>query len=130
MGEAKRYKPLTNIKIHHYILIVALVVILIIPDAIVFNNKTLCLHKTILGVECPLCGMTRATHELFHLKFNSAFQYNPIIFLFFIVIVSDLFFVFYNNQSLHILRKSAFILLLIGLFVLYFLRIAWYFNWF
>jgi hypothetical protein len=37
-----------------------------------------CLFRTFTDLECPGCGMTRATHALLHGKFAEAFQFNPV----------------------------------------------------
>lgn len=39
-----------------------------------------CIHKSILGFECPLCGSTRATAEILHFNFSAAWHLNPAIF--------------------------------------------------
>ena len=42
--------------------------------------KLNCIHKTLLGVDCPLCGSTRATYELMHFHFGNTWNLNPAIF--------------------------------------------------
>ncbi|MFC7356305.1 DUF2752 domain-containing protein [Jejudonia soesokkakensis] len=37
--------------------------------------------RTITGFHCPGCGSQRALHQLFHLKFLSAFRLNPFMVL-------------------------------------------------
>ncbi|QOW12004.1 DUF2752 domain-containing protein [Kaistella flava (ex Peng et al. 2021)] len=52
-----------------------------------FYNPTLyqlfpkCIFKSATGLSCPGCGAQRATHELLHLNFKSAFAYNPLLVL-------------------------------------------------
>lgn len=36
-----------------------------------------CLMKAVLGIPCPVCGMTRAYLSLLRLDFRAAFEYNP-----------------------------------------------------
>lgn len=38
-----------------------------------------CIFKSLTGLSCPGCGAQRATHELLHLNFKSAFAYNPLL---------------------------------------------------
>lgn len=38
-----------------------------------------CIFKSITGLSCPGCGAQRATHELLHLNFKSAFAYNALL---------------------------------------------------
>ena len=40
-----------------------------------------CIFKSITGLSCPGCGAQRATHELLHLNFKSAFAYNALLVL-------------------------------------------------
>lgn len=35
-----------------------------------------CMFKSILGISCPGCGMTRAINEIIHLRFIEAFKLN------------------------------------------------------
>ena len=39
-----------------------------------------------VGIYCPTCGITRATHALLRLDFISALRYNPLIFLLIFVV--------------------------------------------
>ena len=39
-----------------------------------------CLFKSVFGVPCPTCGMTRAVMSLARLDFGSAFRYHPLVF--------------------------------------------------
>ena len=37
-----------------------------------------CVFRKVTGLECPGCGMTRATHAALHGRIGDAFQFNPI----------------------------------------------------
>jgi hypothetical protein len=37
-----------------------------------------CFFRRITGLECPGCGMTRATHAVLHGRFAEAFRLNPV----------------------------------------------------
>lgn len=37
-----------------------------------------CMFRKLTDLECPGCGMTRATYALLHGKFSEAFQLNPV----------------------------------------------------
>lgn len=39
-----------------------------------------CLFKTVTGLDCPSCGISRMCMALLHLRFADAFRYNPAIF--------------------------------------------------
>jgi len=45
----------------------------------------LCFFKMTTGLDCPGCGSTRALHALLHGRFEEAFLFNPLLFVFLIV---------------------------------------------
>lgn len=125
-----RNPKLINRLITYIIIVIILVVLYFIPDRILFESKeTLCLHKMIIGIGCPLCGITRAAHELLHLKFLSAFQYNFTIYFLSLFIVADFLNYLVPGTTLKVIRKIALILLLAGLGIIYGMRIGFYFGW-
>mgnify|MGYP002400473470 CR=1 FL=1 len=40
-----------------------------------------CPFKSVAGLDCPGCGSQRAIHELLHLNFRKAFEYNALLVL-------------------------------------------------
>jgi hypothetical protein len=125
-----RKAELTNRLIAYSLLLLLAAILYFIPDRILFESKdSFCLHKIILGIECPLCGMTRASHELLHLRFLSAFRYNFNVFLLSFFILTD--FANFMLPDLHLgkLKKITLILFLIGLGIIYIMRFGFYFGW-
>lgn len=49
-----------------------------------------CFFHTLFDIHCPGCGLTRAFMSLMKLDFQSAYNYNPLIF---IVIPSIIYFI-------------------------------------
>jgi hypothetical protein len=82
----------------------------------------------ILGIECPLCGMTRAAHELMHFRFLSAFQYNFTIYLLSLFILFDLAFYLVPRKKFRLMKKISLIALLSGFGIIYLLRLGFYFG--
>ena len=39
-----------------------------------------CAFKMLTGLECPGCGLTRASHHALHGRFGEAFRLNPLLF--------------------------------------------------
>jgi hypothetical protein len=39
-----------------------------------------CVFKAATGIECPGCGLTRASHQALHGRFGEAFRLNPLLF--------------------------------------------------
>ena len=121
---------LTNRVILYLVLVIILSVLYFIPDNLLFESReSLCMHKMILGIECPLCGMTRAAHELMHFKFLSAFQYNFTVYLLSLFILIDFLYIIFPALKLRTVRKITLILLLAGFGIIYGMRLGFYFGW-
>lgn len=121
---------LINRLVLYFVLIVILVVLYFIPEKVLFESReSFCVHKFILGIDCPLCGMTRAAHELLHFRFQSAFQYNFTIYLLSIFIIIDFMNYVFPFLRLRFIRKVSLILLLAGFGIIYGLRFGFYFGW-
>jgi hypothetical protein len=52
----------------------------LLPEKIIFNSEAVCMHYKWLGLQCPLCGLSRAGYSILHLRPGEAWQYNPLIF--------------------------------------------------
>lgn len=39
-----------------------------------------CVFKAATGLDCPGCGLTRASHHALHGRFGEAFRFNPLLF--------------------------------------------------
>jgi hypothetical protein len=68
--------------------------------------------------------MTRAIHQMLHLKLASAIQYNPAVALLPIYFVIDFASYFKPEKRLILIRRMVFWLAVISLAVLYIFRIA------
>ena len=40
-----------------------------------------CIWKSIFNVECPACGITRASISLLQFDFRTAYEFNPLVFI-------------------------------------------------
>lgn len=45
------------------------------------NGNSICLSKTLAGMECYACGMTRAVMHFIHFDFQEAWDYNKLSFI-------------------------------------------------
>lgn len=43
-----------------------------------FSVHNFCLIKTLFGIECPVCGVTRSVLNTMHFNFSRAFLYHPL----------------------------------------------------
>ena len=57
-------------------IIILLVIITFFVIIFVLKIEVPCIFKSILGISCPGCGMTRAVNEILNLNFIQAFKYN------------------------------------------------------
>jgi hypothetical protein len=54
-------------------------VLYMIPTHGIFHGESLCLVKSLFGVECWGCGMTRAVFSAMYLRFADAWEYNRLV---------------------------------------------------
>ena len=47
----------------------------------VYSFYPRCVFFSITGLQCPGCGITRASHHLLHGRFEEAFRMNPMLFV-------------------------------------------------
>jgi len=121
----------TNYLIKYLIILSAFLVVALVPDAYLFSgDHSLCLHRYLFHVDCPLCGMTRATHELSRFRIWRALGYNFNVMFLPLYITFDVALAV-NGKMLYMkLRKITVVLLFTGLIVLYILRLGFHFGWF
>ncbi len=54
-------------------------VLLALPADFFDQGESICIWKQSLGVECPGCGLTRATQHFLHGEWEIALDYNPLV---------------------------------------------------
>lgn len=59
--------------------LIAPAVLLLLPADFFDYGPALCPSRLLLNVECPGCGLTRATQHLIHAEWHTALEYNPIV---------------------------------------------------
>lgn len=126
----KREKPSGNHLIRVMVICALLVVLAVLPfDTLWASGGTICIHFHLLGFQCPLCGMTRAVHQVLHFRFVSAFHYNVVVFLLPLYLAIDVATLFYNSARMVLLKKIIVIVIAFAFLSLYAFRMAIYFNW-
>ena len=76
-----------------------------------------CIFYEITGFKCPGCGITRCLFSLIQFKFNDAFNYNPLVFIYLPFIVAY----FIYNDYIYIKDKKDKILVKIPKLITYIL---------
>jgi hypothetical protein len=84
-----------------WITIVAPFVLICLPSNFFDNGESICISKTLVGMECYACGMTRATMHLIHFEFQEAWGFNKLSF-----IVVPLLFPLWLKAFYELRRKS------------------------
>jgi hypothetical protein len=56
-------------------------VLILLPSNFFDNGESICLSKTLAGVECYACGLTRATMHFVHFEFLKAWEFNKLSFI-------------------------------------------------
>jgi len=104
-------------------------IVMLMPREVLFDDtQFVCIHKYLLGFECPLCGMTRAVYQFSHFKFISAVNYNFVVIFLPLYLVFDIGTIFNPQGWMTIVRKSILILIIVSLVLLYAYRIVNYFD--
>lgn len=120
----------TDLIAKYFTLLVLVLIVFSLPERYLFNNsKSLCVFKTLTGIQCPMCGMTRAVHLITHFKIVRAIQYNIVVLFFPLILVIEIASDMTQNKTIIHIRKIVFVLFVAGLVILYIYRIASFFGW-
>lgn len=113
----------------YLILMGGLLLIYFVPDHILFNQQLeLCILKKTTGINCPLCGMTNATHELLHFRFVNALHYNALIYLFSALLLLDLLVAITEDDRILKIRTITIWIFFLGFITLFIIRIIQRFS--
>jgi len=119
----------SNLLFRLVIIIVLLFIVALIPRYILFDEtRVVCIHYFLFGFQCPLCGMTRAVYEFAHFRFISALNYNVVVVLFPIYLLTDITTLFFKQNWLSVVRKTVVILIITGFLLLYVFRMVQHFK--
>lgn len=125
----EQVQPSKNQLIRIGVIVLALLVLLFVPFERFSESKSICIHYNLLGIQCPLCGMTRAVHQFLHFRIASALHYNAAVVLLPLYLLVDVVTLFFQRRWLVVARKGVVVSLVVALFLLYLFRIAFYLNW-
>lgn len=115
-------------KLIKYLVLVFIVLLLIfIPERIIFQDQSLCIFKYVTGIECPLCGMTRASYLMLHLKAASAFTFNPLVFMLPLLLIPEILSDITKTPFMRQLRKMVWIIFAGGMLALFVVRFIKFF---
>jgi hypothetical protein len=110
------------------LIFLSIIILAILPQGLIFRDKIpLCLFRYLTGLECPLCGMTRACYSIIHLDLLSAFRYNPASLILPVMLLAESGYDIFPSPLAGKLRKAVIILFLICLAVLFLIRLSMYF---
>ncbi len=117
-----------NLRFYTSILLcVGAAILFFIPYQILFNGNSWCIHKNLIGFECPGCGMTRALYSLLHADLRTALGYNFCVVILLPVIFIEIYLGFNYSERLSRARKITQNLLAGSLCLIYLLRASNFF---
>jgi hypothetical protein len=123
------YSSRLNKIIKYSLIAFGIMLMVFIPANLVFQEKIpLCIFKYLTGIECPLCGMTRACYSIMHLHLSDAFAYNPVSLMIPLIVVAEIGYDLTPSDRLKKLRQAVLILFLVCLSVLFLIRIVRFFG--
>ena len=110
-------------------IVILLIITILFIVLFVLRIEVPCMFKSILGISCPGCGMTRAIGEIFKLNLLGAIKYNIFsVFMFVFILLSCVFIlidIFKNsNKYLTFINKTLnkywyiFILILVVMIII------------
>lgn len=62
-----------------WVTILAPFVLWLLPPDFFDHGESVCLSKTLAGIECYACGLTKATMHFIHFEFEEAWQFNKLV---------------------------------------------------
>ncbi|MFO6430249.1 DUF2752 domain-containing protein [Erythrobacter sp. W302b] len=81
----------------------SVVVYALLPDLGLQSIQAFCIFRTLTGLECWGCGMTRALHNLLHLDFSTSIAHNflaaPVVIILAIVWLTTIMSVYRQKGS-------------------------------
>ena len=110
------------------VLLCGLVGLYFIPDSFFSHSPTLCIHRQLLGFNCPGCGMTRALHALLDFNFSTAFNFNFAVFSLTPVLIVEIILGLHYTDRLYSIRTAFYYLLCITLTINYALQLINFIN--
>ncbi|MCX7980918.1 MAG: DUF2752 domain-containing protein [Bacteroidia bacterium] len=76
-------------------------ILLLLPADFFDEGPVVCPSRLFLGVECPGCGLTRATQHLIHGDWQIALDYNPLV-----LITTPILLYLWGRNALHLFKSQ------------------------
>ena len=105
------------------IFISLLILFYFLPNELIYNSRSFCIHKYLLGFECPGCGMTRALFSFLHLNFVDSLKYNFAVIPLFFLLLLEIFNIFKSFKHSDCIQKYSYFIFILFIFVKYTLTI-------
>ncbi len=109
-------------------ILILLIVFTLFVIIFILDTKIPCVFKSMLGISCPGCGMTRAIHEILHFNFFQSIKYNilavPLVILGIIstpIVIHDIIFnknIFITTANKILTKYWYIVLIIVGITML------------
>ena len=81
-----------------------------------------CPFKNLFNIYCAGCGTTRMFLSMYKLEFYQAFRYNPLMFIYFILLIIYIIFCFVKHKKIKIPSYKIIVFLILLMFIFMILR--------
>lgn len=114
-----------NLRIKYGLLMILLMALVFVPEEMLFRQSlSVCVFKNLTGLECPLCGMTRAGYWLVRFQVHQAFLLNPLVLFLPLILMIEILSDFYDKVWVKQVRKGLWVIFVLGLGVLFVFRLC------
>jgi hypothetical protein len=115
--------------IKYGLLLCIILFLVLLPERILFDTRnSICVFRNLTGIECPLCGMTRASYCLLHFGIIQAVRLNPASLFLPILLAIEILYDITHVETIAKLRRIVFIGFFAALALLFITRITLHFS--
>lgn len=87
------------------------------------NDYSYCIHKQLIGIDCPGCGFIRATYYFIHMDYIKAIRLNASVIFVFPIVIGEILYQLNPNLILRKIKFVTYVCFCISLLILYLTRI-------
>ncbi len=89
---------------------------------LLLSSKYVCPFRYLFNIYCAGCGTTRMFLSIYKLQFYQAFRYNPLMFLYLILLIFYIIFCFFKYRKIKLPNYKVIVFLILLMFIFMILR--------